>query len=316
MRRSTVVLLLSDKRSGSTMFGRELCRHPDVQTVAYSPHRYLESHHWLKAAVMSRMAGEAFGGQGVYGGYGTRANARAYMIDQIMGNLPDFAVPESDHDLIFEGWEALCTRFAQPVFFEKSPQLLGQWAALSLLLTWMARTSFRVKLIGLTRNPIAVQYSAFELFHTDPEHRQFGWLEAQKNLHVMRSMIAPEDFYHVRYEDIVNNPITSFGDLCDFIGIARTPLVGGSVHTDSLTKWLDDPHFTLQLDPTVRQMAQSWGYEEAELSNLGKAPLPFLNRVGRRWRGHYKLGRARLRDRLLKPLWLRVRQLARANERF
>jgi len=36
----TVVILLSDKRSGSTMFQEELCKHPDVRHVDYTPHTY------------------------------------------------------------------------------------------------------------------------------------------------------------------------------------------------------------------------------------------------------------------------------------
>ena len=64
--------------------------------------------------------------------------ARNYIVDCLTGNLPDYSVPDSDRDLVFGGWEALCRQFAQPVFFEKSPQHLAQWGALSLLLEWIS----------------------------------------------------------------------------------------------------------------------------------------------------------------------------------
>ena len=139
----SIVLLLSDKRSGSTMFQDEICRHPDVQTVPYSPHSNLETHWWLTAAVLLRRPDRLFSSGRAYGGYGSRANARAYMIDLLARCVPDFQPPADDRTLVFEGWEALCQAYARPVFFEKSPQFLAHWAALSLILEWMQTTRFR-----------------------------------------------------------------------------------------------------------------------------------------------------------------------------
>ena len=103
MNQRTVVILLSDKRSGSTMIQRELCKHPDIQTVAYSPHTYFETHHWLKGAVLLGRAPETFAGHKVYAGYGSRANARTYLIDCVKTNVPEFQVPEDDRRLVFAG---------------------------------------------------------------------------------------------------------------------------------------------------------------------------------------------------------------------
>jgi hypothetical protein len=97
--KKTVVVLISDKRSGSTLFQRELLKHRDVNTLAYSPHTFLESHHWLKGAVMlNKNEGLGFSNNKVYGGYGSKANARKYMEDCIVGNNTDFAVPKDDKD--------------------------------------------------------------------------------------------------------------------------------------------------------------------------------------------------------------------------
>jgi len=92
----SVVILLSDKRSGSTMLQEELCKHPDIQHVAYSPHTYFETHHWLKAAVLLGMPPQTFYGHRVYRGYGSKKNARTYLIDCVKRNVPDFSVPADD----------------------------------------------------------------------------------------------------------------------------------------------------------------------------------------------------------------------------
>lgn len=266
----TVVILLSDKRSGSTMFQEELCRHPDIRTVAYSPHTYLETHHWLKAAVLLGMAPETFSGGRVYPGYGSRAGARAALVDCVRGNVPDFAVPDDDRELVFKGWEALCGRFARPVFFEKSPQFLAQWSSLSLMLEWIRQTAYTVKVIGLTRNPLPVLYSAEKLFHTDPEKRQYGWLEIQKNMLAFQALLPPDSFMHVKYEDIISSPVDVFGQVCRFIGVPEHGEPGKGVHGASVGKWKSDPEFTLQLDGTVRMIAAHFGYGDADLDNPGK----------------------------------------------
>ena len=160
MNTPTVVILLSDKRSGSTIFQSELCKHKDIQTVEHSPHTYLETHHWLKGAVMMEMHPKTFSCNKVYAGYGSKEGAKLYMIDCIKENVPNFIIPKNNRELIFRGWDALCTKFAQPVFFEKSPQFLAHWGSLSLLLDWIETTDYQVKIIGLTRNPMSVMYSA------------------------------------------------------------------------------------------------------------------------------------------------------------
>ncbi len=309
MSHKTVVVLLSDKRSGSTMFQKELCKHMDIQTVAYSPHTYLETHHWLKGAVMLGMAAETFAGGKVYDGYGSPYNARTYLIDCIKRNVPEFQIPADDRTLVFDGWEALCDKFAQPVFFEKSPQLLAQWAGLSLFLEWIKQTKFRVKIIGLTRNPLSVQYSAFQLFHTTPEKRQYGWMEAQKNMLAFQSLLPEDDFFHVKYEDIIEQPKTTFAAVCEFIGVAKSPELGRNVHSESLTKWKDDSYFTFRLDGAVKQIATGFGYSEDDLENPIKPEPPLYYRLQKKWEGVYKLTMARFKDRFVRPvlLWVRLK---------
>jgi hypothetical protein len=304
----TVVVLLSDKRSGSTMLQEEMCRHPGVRHVEYSPHTYFETHHWLKAAVLLGRPQPLFSGGRTYDGYGSRENARAYLIDTLRGNMPDYQPPADDEALVFEGWEMLCRRFADPVFFEKSPQILAHWGALSLLLEWAERTSVDLKVIGLVRNPLAVQYSALQLFSTDAEQRQFGWLETTRNLLAVKAMLPEERFRLWRYEDIIAAPATRFAEICDFIGIEPDERVGAGVHAQSLEKWMEDPTYTLQLDRSVTQIAGRLGYTPVELLNP-RQPIAVAN-GSRSTRRRFRLALNRLRDRVVRPVYLRIKSKA------
>ncbi len=304
----TVVLLLSDKRSGSTMFQSELCKHPDIQHVAFSPHTYFETHHWLKGAVMLEMAPQTCAGNHRYAGYGSPVNARSYLIDCVTKNAPQFQVPEDDRELIFQGWDALCEQFSQPVFFEKSPQLLAQWGSLSLLLEWIQSTDKKVKIIGLVRNPLSVQYSAHKLFHTNPEQRQFGWLEIQKNLLAFSTLLPVDSFMQLKYEDVITQPATTFAEVCRFIGIPSAQEVGSDVHAQSLTKWKSDPEFTLRLDETVKQIARQFGYSDEELDNPWKPGPTGVSKMQKNLVRTLALLHARLHDQVLKPILLRLKR--------
>ena len=277
----TVTILLSDKRSGSTMLERELCKHPEVNHVSYTPHTYNETHYWLKAACMLPLSHEGF-----YGGlrpdsYGSRSLARKSLLNFLKRNSPDFTEPATDEELVIDGWTALCRQFAHPVFFEKSPQHPHHWAALELLLTWIKASEFEVRVIGLVRNPMSVMYSALKLFHTDPGERQFGWAQAYRNILKLEGRLSAGQFCMVRYEDIVRQPAIEFKRLCDFIGIDDDGNLGLSTHRDSVNKWREDAGFTLQLDPQVGEVAQRFGYSEEDVYNPPKPEPTIFTRVYR-----------------------------------
>ena len=307
----TVVILLSDKRSGSTMFELELCRHPDIRHVDYTPHTYNETHHWLKAACVLNRPAHLFHGGKVYPGYGSRMGARQYLIDGILGNAPDFDVPEDDEQLVFEGWETLCQTFAKPVFFEKSPQYSAHWAALDLILKWMEITEFEVRFIGLVRNPMGVMYSANQLFFTDPAKRQFSWADTYRNILSMKEMVGSGQFHMVRYEDLVSKPREVFDRVCDFIGVERSPEIGKGVHGESTNKWVNDPDFILQLDESVARLAGHFGYEKTDLENPKKSGPTHLKKLSRKLEGFLRLTKARSKDRVLKPLAMKMRSKKR-----
>ncbi|WP_171060568.1 sulfotransferase [Poseidonocella sp. HB161398] len=288
------------------MFQDELCRHGSVQTVPYSPHTYLETHWWLMAAVLLERPGALFAGGKPYEGYGSRRNTRAYMIDLLEHCAPGYVPPEENEALVFGGWEAICEALARPVFFEKSPQLLAHWAALSLLLEWMERTRFEVKIIGLVRNPHGVMYSASKLFGTDPASRQFAWANGCRNLLALEAMLPAGSYLRLRYEDLLPDPVESFAGVARFLGLAPDPAAGSGTRGGSTEKWVRDSEYRLGLDASVRQIAMQFGYGAAELdlprsASAGRAaPAPDLRRRLRIWLN-------RRRDRFLQPMMLRAR---------
>lgn len=289
------------------MLQAELCKHPDINHVAYSPHTYFETHHWLKAACVLGMPKQLFADNQVYQGYGSKANARAYVVDCIEKNVSDFVFPENDRDLVFTGWEALCRQFARPVFFEKSPQHLAQWASLTLLLEWIHATDFDVRVIGLVRNPLSVQYSAQKLFYTDPHRRQFGWADMHCNMLSFQALLEAGQFILITYEDLVTDPLRTFRNICLFIGVEPSDAVGRGVHIQSINKWKDDLSFAVRLHPSVKQIARHFGYSDDDLDNPPK-PAPSQYQLFREWmQARYVMARARLWDRVVKPLRLRIK---------
>lgn len=293
------------------MLQTELCKHPDIRHVAQSPHTYSETHFWLMAAVLMGRPNHLFAGRKTYKGYGSQSDARALLERLVKENIPDFVVPRSDESLVFEGWEAMCERFARPVFFEKSPQFLAHWAALDLLLEWIGRTEREVRVIGMVRNPMAVQYSARNLFGTDPEHRQFAWLHAYKNLLTFEAVVPTGIYMRVKYEDVASDPQSFFTEIQDFIGVKIASDVGAGVHTGSFEKWRDDAGFRPSLDTAVRRMAEHFGYAPQDFEFSG--PKTEGTSPSDTKRGAPQLWVARQRFRVLRPAVMRLRSLFRKN---
>lgn len=260
----TVVILLSDKRSGSTFLERELCSSTGIEHVAYTPHSYNETHYWVMAACLLGGPDRQFSNCRRPRVYGSHAQIRRMLEKIIQGNVPDFTSPVSDRDLVFQGWEAICSQFARPVFFEKSPQHPHHWAALELMLEWTAQTDFNVKFIGLVRHPLAVLYSAKQLFHSPPSDRQYPWLEANHHILLMQHFVGSDRFMIVRYEDVVTNALEAFEKIIAFIGLEPDPSLGQSARQGSLEGWKKDESFGVVLDPSVIRLANYFGYTAFE----------------------------------------------------
>lgn len=288
------------------MFENEMCIHPDINHVVYTPHSYNETHYWLMAASLLKMPVQLFNGHQPPKSYGPRPIIRRYLSDCIRGNVPDFVIPESDEALVFGGWDALCNKFARPVFFEKSPQHPHHWAALELMMRWAQKGEFTVRFIGLVRNPMAVMYSAYKLFSTDPVERQFGWASCYRNILAMREIVGRESFHMVRYEDLIAHPKQGFGEICDYLRLERCEAVGEKVHALSLDKWRDDPYFSLQLDESVKRLAGYFGYRDEDVYNPSKQGMPLAAKM-RRWiTDTLKLTEGKVYNRLVKIILVSI----------
>ncbi|MBW2663789.1 MAG: sulfotransferase, partial [Deltaproteobacteria bacterium] len=192
--------------------------------------------------------------------------------------------------------------------FEKSPQYLAQWAALSLMLQWIENTDYQVKIIGLVRNPMSVLYSAYERFFTPPEKRQFGWAQIYRNLLSFKAMVGKDKFHLVRYEDLIAKPKQTFQEVCSFIGVDYDDKVGDDVHSRSLNKWSNDSMFTVQLHDSVKQLANHFGYTDEAMYNPPKPGISRSRKTKNCVTATYKLTMSKLIDRIIKPLLLAFRR--------
>ncbi len=310
----TVVILLSDKRSGSTLLQELLCRHPAIQHVTYSPHTYFETHHWLKAACLLGQPPALFDGGIPYRGYGSRGGARSYLVDCVRGNVPHFVVPSDPEELVFSGWNTLCERFAQPVFFEKSPQHPAHWAALDLMLRWARTASFNVRFLSLVRNPMAVMYSACERFATPPTARQFGWLRCYQNILLFERLVGAAQFHWVHYEALVREPVATLDGVTAFLGLAGAPSPDPPPESAPLERWRRDPAFTFDLHPSVACMAAALGYAAAELRIAPNVAPSGRHSPQHRTHGWVRLVAARFEQRLLRPTLLRIKHARRSGD--
>ena len=161
-----------------------------------------------------------------------------------------------------------------------------------------------MRLVGLVRNPLAVQHSSQKLFGTAPYDRQFGWAEIHRNLLALRQMLPPERLMLIRHEDIIADPQASFARVCDHIGIAPTPDMGSSITDRTQDRWRTDTDYRLTLDPVVIQVARAFGYSDDDLTNPHGAPLDIGPPPSRPIPDFTTL-KNRFRDRIYRPIRMR-----------
>lgn len=285
--KTKVILLLSDKRSGSTFFQEMFNRRPEISTVKYTPHSNGETHFWTMAAVLlddRLMKKQVFLRQ--YNGYGSVRSTRLLMhrLLEKNGVLIDREIKHSDD--IFYYWEKLIECSGNHFFFEKSPQLLSSFSATLLLIKWLNFTRKEVFVIGLIRNPYAVLNSAYQLFHTNPEKRQFGWLDAYRNMYFIKG-IFPYDYVSiVKYEDLVSTPEVIFKALSDKLGIEEWDRNSFSIiKQDSLDSWKSSSLLNNGLNQYVEILSNFVGYASRKTSVSDKTfhneYKPFLDRINR-----------------------------------
>ena len=294
----TCVVILSTKSAGSSALQNLICGCTDGKHVEHTRHVQHETLYWTKAAsILGRKQLRIPDSEVPIPPQKALHDLRALLA----ANLPDFELPSDPEELIFEGWRRLSVRFG-PLFVEKSPHHLHQWAALELLIEAVHRlpdTDFRF--VGLVRNPMDVLYSMWRRWRADPAKHQHQWRLAYENLRRFEREVAGR-LLVVRYEDLAAHG-NAAGQLIDFLDRPVSPEAKSYIHAKSLQRWKVDRWFGFQLDGEVERLATSFGYTSADLRNQS---FPFwesyriLSHLGprslsRRWR----VLRRRVRNSLL-----------------
>src|SRR5678815_4245674 len=149
------IVILSTKSAGSSALQTLLCRFGGGRHVAHTRHGEQETLYWTKAASALGMTQIKLLDSEVPI---PRRKAERELRKFIALNAPGFSVPSDIEAMIIEGWRELCVHHA-PIFVEKSPHHLHQWAALELLAHAVDRlSSIDHRFIGLIRNPMDYLY--------------------------------------------------------------------------------------------------------------------------------------------------------------
>jgi len=288
--RRKCIVILSSKSSGSSALQDLLCQDPSIRHIGWTRHNENETLFWVKAASVLGLPQVNMADSEVP--IPVR-RARREIVEMLTRNLDGgYRAPSNPRELIFGGWDALCSQFA-PVFLEKSPHNLHQRSALGLLLECdNALEDVDFHFVGLVRNPMDVLYSMWRRRREIPEVHQHEWREAYENLRWLRDE-RPDQVSVVRYEDLVDGH-ESLMPVCAFAGVdVPEP---GYIHGRSIARWRFDGRFGFALDPAVVRLAGEYGYRPEELDN----------EPGRTWPVYRQL--LRLPYRAVRParLWARA----------
>lgn len=267
------IIVLSDKASGSSALQNLLAMVAEVHHVDATRHEQHETLYWTKAAsVLGLPQVDLAGSEVPIPARQARLDLETLLADNLGDRRFDGADPDA---LVFEGWRALCERFA-PVFLEKSPHHLHQQSALELI--GQARTrlpDIEFLVVGLVRNPLDTLYSAWRQWRTPPEVAERQWGGAYRNLLALRE--RDPSVVIVRYEDMVVDP-SVLAPVLEFAGAATMPDTG-YLHSGSVGRWRDDRRFGHVLSPSTVEVAHAYGYGADELRNTTHALWPVYRRV-------------------------------------
>jgi hypothetical protein len=190
-----------------------------------------------------------------------RKDLRTLLVD----NLDTPLLPETDSELVFDGWRQLCEAY-RPVLVEKSPHHLCQWSALELIMEARDRLQdVDFFIIGLVRNPMDTLYSQFQRWRSPPERVQYQWGMAYRNLLKLADRFG-ENLMILRYEDMVSS-VQHLQPVLEFCGVALGDGQQGYFHNRSVAKYRADRRFGFQLSDEISELAGSFGYSREALAN-------------------------------------------------
>lgn len=267
------ILILSTKSSGSSALQNFLASQIHVNHITKTRHGENETLYWVKAAsVLGLPQVDMYDSEVPI----PKQKARTDLIQLLADNLGDsYAPPDTDEELVFNGWRLLCYRFS-PVFIEKSPHHLHQYASLELISRFIQENpDIEFFVIGLIRNPMDTVYSMWKRWRGLPEKNQFEWYTAYSNLLKFRDDYSGQ-MKMVRYEDMVQNKI-DFTDIFNFAGIQSYQ--ENFFHERSLNKWRKDRNYGFELDLKVADLSEKFKYSREEMKNTGSFFWPVSKNI-------------------------------------
>ncbi len=258
----TCVVILSTKSAGSSALQSLIRDCANGRHIDHTRHAQHETLYWTKAAsILGRKQLRIPDSEVPIPPQKALHDLRTLLA----ANLPDFELPSNPEELVFEGWRRLSVRFG-PLFVEKSPHHLHQWAALELMIEAVHRLpEIDFRFVGLVRNPMDVLYSMWNLWRADPAKHQHYWRLAYENLRRFEREVA-SSLLVVRYEDLAAHG-SAAGQLLEFLDCPVSNEAKNYIHAKSLQRWKEDRWFGFQVDRDVARLAATFGYTEADLSN-------------------------------------------------
>jgi hypothetical protein len=255
------VIVLSSKSSGSSALQKLLCHGTNARHVQHTRHGEYETLYWTKAAsILGLPQAQLLASEVPI----APRKARTDLITLLAHNVPTFVPPSNDEALVFEGWRALCKRFA-PVFVEKSPHHLQQWSCLELMASAVRKLpDIEFRFIGLVRNPMDMLYSAWRRWRLAPQDAQYEWFQAHQNLQRFKELVG-DRLTIICYETLVSHDGVARAML-NKMEIAGTQMRVSSLHKNSVLSWKRDTSYGFQLDSTVAELAAEYGYTPEQLS--------------------------------------------------
>lgn len=287
--RARCILILSEKSSGSSALQAVLTGSGHARCVLHTRHFEQETLYWTKAAsILGRPQQKMVDSEVPIPAPRARQDLRNMIIENT--GLTEGDLPAGDEELVFEGWKQLCLAHA-PAFVEKSPHHLCQIAALDLILDARERLpEVDFVLVGLVRHPLAVIYSQFSRWGSDPRRVEAQWTRAYRNLMTMQESCGPA-LKVVRYEDLAGSADTA----AQLLAHLKIEAGNASFHSASIDKWRSDPGFGHQLGEETIALATHFGYPPSDLANpnhAGAGMSRVLNR-SRWWGRRFKRAIAR-----------------------
>lgn len=270
------VIILSEKSSGSSACQNLLAKFANIQHVSKTRHFQNETLYWTKAAsILGKPQLNMVDSEIPI----KREKARTELISLLKDNLDNYVPPDRDEELITEGWRLLCKKHS-PIFLEKSPHHLCQWAAIELIIECTREIKdVDFLLIGLVRNPMDTIYSQYKNWKSSPQKVQEQWRIAYQNLLRLKEIMGSQ-LVIVRYEDMVSS-IDYLEPVFNFCEVTASAADNTYLHQKSLQKWKNDVLFGFSLSDDTIELAEKFGYQRDELTNEAYLLWPVVRKLSR-----------------------------------